>query len=114
MWGNEMPRYLQRLISGGIFLGLLTLAGKIAQKPSRSARDRATFWAITSFFIIVAILAITLALFVAAQLAADGGASVGLIVALLLLLVAGITAGVLGICLMSAYYKSQKVSDPKS
>lgn len=60
MRGNELPKYLQRLISSGIFLGLLTLASKIAQKPTRSARDKAQFWAITSFFMIVAVLGIGL------------------------------------------------------
>lgn len=103
-----MPRYLQIIISAGIFAGLLAIAVKIINKKQQSAGDKGVFALISGSFTLIGLLACLGGAFVISQIMKFGDASVGLVVAVALLLIAGIAFVGIGVSLMIAYKNVEK------
>ena len=104
-----MPRYLQKIISAGIFAGLLTIAVRIINKNQRSAGDKSVFALISGSFTLIGFLACLGGAFVISQIMKFGDASVGLVIAVALLLIAGVAFAGIGISLMIAYKNGKRV-----
>ena len=101
-----MTRYLQRLITTGIFAGLLTLALHIAGNTKRTSGQKMTFALITGGFILIGLLALAGFAFVISQLLTYGDGSIGLYVAVALLGAAGVWFVITGLAVVKAYRRA--------
>ncbi|MFD1431641.1 hypothetical protein [Lacticaseibacillus yichunensis] len=103
-----MPRNLQKLISAGIFAGLLAIAVRIIDEKQRSTRDKGMFALISGGFTLIGALACLGGGFVISQIIQFGDATIGLIVAVAALLIACVAFAGIGISLMITYKNGQR------
>lgn len=98
-----MTRYLQRLITAGIFAGSLTLALHIAGNTKRTSGQKVTFALIAGGFILIGLLALAGFAFVMSQLLTYGDGSFRLFVAVALLGAAGVWFVITGLALLKGF-----------